>query len=313
MSDLRQMGLFPDDPRSADEINRHTPLKAAMPLFDAFLRKEGKSDNTISAFTSDLKLVGEYLGASVPVGQFTTTDLNKFLNWLENGRGVPCSRKSYARRVTTLKVFFRWLHGLGAIPHDPAGAVLQRSGPAPLSEVLSMAQIRATMSYARGMTKGDEQDYRPEMLLWLLLDTGVKKSEAVALKPESIDRTNPQRPMLTVRHKSRNVYKERHIEVDSDWVKLVDLYLAQYDLKEHLFNCTARNLEYILTDIGKGAGVPFKLSFEVLRWTCAVRDYRGGMDERELREKLGLSEASWHETSGKIRKLAARLAEFDHA
>ncbi|MBC8171876.1 MAG: hypothetical protein H7X77_09390 [Anaerolineae bacterium] len=92
-------------------------------------------------------------------------------------------------------------------------------------------------------------------------------------------------------------------ELDSDWLKLFDLYMTQYSPKTTIFNCTSRNLEYILTDIGEGAGIPFKLSFEVMRWTCAVRDFRAGLEENHIRQKLGLSEISWHETGGKIRKL----------
>jgi site-specific recombinase XerD len=312
MSDLQQMPLFSQKPDRAGDITRHTPFQATLDLFAEHLHREGKSEHTVNAFRADLRLLLGYLtdheAAQVPVGEFTTSQLNRFLVWLESGRGVPCSRKSYARRVTTLKVYFKWLHGLGAIPLNPAESILQRSGPAPLSEVLSPSQIRDAIYHAGAMRKGDEIDTRPEMLLRLLLDTGIKKSEAERLTRASIDRTNPRQPLLTIRHKSRSVYRERHIKLNPDWLKLFDLYLMQYQPKETVFTCSMRNLEYILTDIGQGAEIPFKLSFEVLRWTCAVRDYREGMEARAIREKLGLSEASWQETGGKIKKLAERLA-----
>ncbi len=307
MSDLRQLPILPDQPQSPDDINRHTAFRATLDLFRSHLLREGKSEHTVKAFTADLRLLAEYLGEDTPVGQFTTSGLNRFLDWLEVGRGVPCSRKSYARRVTTLKVYFRWLHGIGAIGHDPAKSVLQRSGPAPLSEVLSPEQIDAALASARSMKRRDEQDYRPELLLRLLLDTGIKKGETMHLTREHIDRTHPRSPLLVVRHKSRNVYKERRLQLDTSWVDLLDLYLEQYNPESAIFDCTARNLEYILSDIGEGAGIPFKVSFEVLRWTCAVRDYRDGMEPQQIREKLGLSETSWYETQGKIRKLAERL------
>lgn len=315
MSDLRQMPLFNADPQTVEDLNKHTSLRATLALFEQHLRKEGKSIHTIKAFTSDLTLVGEFLSSATPIGEFTTTNLNKFLDWLEYGRGVPCSRKSYARRVTTLKVYFKWLRGVGAIPHDPAKAVLQRSGPAPLSEALSMKQIRTVIEHAQTLKykRTDEQDYRPELLFRLLLDTGIKKSEAMKMVPADIDRTNPHLPVLTVRHKSRNVYRERRIELDSDWVKLLDLYLDQYKPKDTIFNCTSRNLEYILSDLGEGAGIPFKLSFEIMRWTCGVRDFRLGMDEPSIREKMGLSETSWSETGKKIRMLSERLARESEA
>lgn len=309
MSDLRQLPLFPDKPTHPKEISQHTALVATLDLFKGHLRKEGKSEHTIKAFASDLMLVGEYLGDQTPVGQFTTTNLNRFLDWLENGRGVPCSRKSYARRVTSLKVYFKWLHSLGAIPHDPAKPVLQRSGPAPLADVLSDAQIREAIAFAQTLLlkKQKGQDYRPEMVLRLVLDTGIKKSELMRLVPADIDRANPNFPHLYVRQTSKNVYKERRIPLDTEWVKLLDLYLDQYMPENTIVTCTARNLEYILDDIGKGIDLPFKLSFEALRWTSAVHDYRHGVDEAVIREKLGLSEISWHETGMKIRKLAEKL------
>lgn len=310
MSDVRQPSLFYLTPQSPDEISKHTPLAATIKLFAEHLEREGKSDNTVRAFTDDLRLVEEHLDGDTPVGQFTTTMLSEFMHWLENGRGVPCSRKSYARRVTTLKVYFRWLKTLDAVPHDPAKALLQRSGPAPLSHVLSDVQIKAAIEFAQGMKKGDEQDYRPEMLLCLLLDTGIKKSETMSLTPKSIDRLNPQNPVLTIRHKVRNQYKERRIDLDPEWLKLYDLYRQQYPPKpekDGIITCTARNLEYILTDIGEGADIPFKLSFEVLRWTCAVHDHLREVDDDVIREKLGLSKVSWYETGDKIRRLAEQL------
>jgi site-specific recombinase XerD len=304
MSDIRQIPLFPDQPQSPEDINRHTRLQDTIALFLKHLAQEDKSNHTITAFRSDLNLLGENTGADTPIGQYTTTNLNQFLDWLENGRGVPCSRKSYARRVTTLKVYFKWLHTIEAIPHDPAKAILQRSGPAPLSYALKPVEITQAIIAARQMQKGDKPDYRPEMLFRLLLDTGIKKSEAARLTMQDIDRLNPQHPFLMIRYKVRNIYKERKIDLDPDWLKLLDLYREQYQPKDTIFNCTARNLEYILTDIGEQADIGTKLSFEMMRWSCAVRDYRAGLDDQLIREKMGLSEASWHETSKKIKRLA---------
>lgn len=303
MSDLRQIPLFSDQPASVDDLHRKTQLRHTISLFQEHLYKEGKSEHTVKAFTADLMLLAEHSGDSTPIGQFQTTTLNEFLEWLEHGRGVPCSRKSYARRVTTLKVYFKWLHSVGAIPHDPARATLQRSGPAPLATILSADDIGRALDYAKGLNRGEKPDARPELLFRLLLDTGIKKSETANLKYEHIDRSDRQHPLLTVRHRARNVYKERHIILDTDWLTLLDVYTVQYTPKEAVFTCTTRNLEYILEDISEGADIPFKISFEMLRWTCAVRDYRAGMEPEWIRDKLGLSDASWHETFAKIKRL----------
>lgn len=297
----RQIPLF--QPGSVEDLNQHTALRHTISLFQDYLLKEGKSEYTVKAFTSDMQLVAEHVGDDHRVGDFTTQSLNEFLNWMEHGRGVPCSRKSYARRVTTLKVYFKWLHSIGAIPHDPAKAVLQRSGPAPLAQILSPDEVEQALVFARSLRRGDKPDARPELLFRLLLDTGIKKGETVALKREHIDRSNVDKPLLTIKHKVRNVYKERKIGLDPGWLRLLDEYLPQYTPKnDFIFDCTARNLEYVLADLAEGADLP-KISFEMMRWTCAVRDYRSGMEPDAVRDKLGLSDASWVETHSKIKRL----------
>lgn len=308
----KQLPLFSTKPDKPEDITKKTPIADTLALFAQHLVREGKSEHTVKAFIGDMDLLAERTGGQTPVGQYTTGILNHFLHWMEFERGIPCSRKTYARRVTTLKVYFRWLYALSAIPYDPAKAVLQRSGPAPLSEALTPEQTQAAIDAARRMKKNEEMDYRPELLFQLLLQTGIKKSETARLKASDFDRSNPQRPTLFIRQKAKDVYKERRIEVEPEMMTLLDLYLAQYAPKAEIFTCTTRNLEYILTDIGEHAAIPFKLSFEVMRWTSAVRDWRAGVEEDIIREKLGLSRISWYETGQKIRRLVEQQINAEH-
>ena len=303
----KQLSLFSSQPRSAQDINRHTSLAATLDLFADYLRHEGKSAHTIRAFRADMNLLAEFSSPTRPIAQYLTSDLNAYLNWMENQRGVPCSRKTYARRVTTLKVYFKWLKSIQAVQHDPALSIRQRSGPAPLSDALNESQIKDCLAACRAMKKGGTQDYRPELLFRLLLQTGIKKAETGRLKPGDIERRHPERTLLVIRHKVRHVYKERRLELEAGCLRLLDLYQEQYQPRETIFNCTTRNLEYILTDVGKRAEAPFKLSFEVMRWTMAVRDYRADVDEERIREKLGLSKISWYETGDKIKRISARM------
>lgn len=304
MSQVRQLPLFPSLPASEADLNPHTRLKDTVTLFQRHLLMQGKTEHTVKSFTSDLQLLSEHAGEDTALGKFTTSSLNAFLDWMESGRGVPCSRKTYARRVTTLKVFFKWLHEINAISHDPAKAILQRSGPAPLADILSPEEVTAVIAHASSLRRGEKPDARPEMLFRLLLDTGIKKSETMRLTPSDVMRENNP-PTLTVKHQSaKNVYKERIIPLDPAWLLVLDEYLTQYTPGDTIINCTARNLEYILEDLGNGAGIPQKISFEMLRWTSAVRDYRAGIDPNAIREKLGLSEISWYETFNKVKRLA---------
>lgn len=302
----KQLPLFPSQPTSPDEISKQTPVGATLEHFRKFLSREGKSQHTVKAFIGDMNLLCEYTDENTPIGKYTTSMLNDYLDWMENRRGVSCSRKTYARRVTTLKVYFKWLKALNAINHDPSLAVLQRSGPAPLSNVLMPDEVEAVLKVSKMQKKGDEPDYRPELLFRLLLQTGIKKSETGRLMLEDFDDANPDCPTVIIKHKARNVYKERRIELEPDFMPLLELYKAQYTPEDTVFTCTTRNLEYILTDLGKEADIAFKLSFEVMRWTMGVIDWRAGEDEDNIREKMGLSQTSWYETSNKIKRLVAQ-------
>ena len=66
------------------------------------------------------------------IGAITTADLNRFFEWMEKEHDVPCSPKTLARRITSTKSLFRWLHQFGVLTIDPAEKVAQRSAISPL-------------------------------------------------------------------------------------------------------------------------------------------------------------------------------------
>jgi integrase/recombinase XerD len=307
----RQLPLFPNMPAKPEDISVHTALAQTLAVFQAHLLREGKTEHTLKAFTSDLHLLAEYSGEERTIGEYTTELLERFLNWLENGRGIPCSRKSYARRVTTLKVYFKWLFAIGALTHDPALPLLQRSGQAPLADILEDDELQTLLAYTYTLRLGEKPDARPELLLRLLSETGVKKSETERLTPgDDIVRLGKNQAVMVIKHASaKDIYKERRLDLSDKFLDVYDEYLQQYRPQTTLFTCTMRNLEYILADIAVGAGIDKKPSFEMLRWTCAVRDYECGMDPDAIREKLGLSKISWIETFSKIKRLAGETSE----
>jgi site-specific recombinase XerD len=287
------------------DLDAHSSLAAAMTAFHGYMLRQGFSDNTIKAFQADLRLLTKYMAANKTLGSIGQSDLEQFLVWMKTDRGVPCSPKSYARRVTTLKVFFAWLADSGVLPADPAAPVLHERPTTPLPEILYDGQVNDLLRTARDLLWAPKPDSRPYLLLTLVLQTGVKKGECVEIKPEHIDLSNPQAPVLYVRYADpRRTLKERKLALGPTFAPAYNQYLREYKPKEYIFECTPRNLEYVLEDLAALAGVTGGVAFEQLRWTCAVRDYRNGMPADQLRQKLGLSMITWRETLPKIQKLA---------
>lgn len=299
----------PDRAGKAPPLTADASLQAALGLFEKHMQDEGFSINTAKAFASDIRLLGKYLGIGQPIGEIGTKNLNDFLNWLLTERGVPCSPKSYARRVTTLKVFFGWLYDTGVLPSDPSAAVIQQSVTSPLPSLPSAEDIDKALAVTEAWREGrmdHKADARPHLLLTLLLQTGIKKGEAMAIVPNHIDASDPQQPYLYVRYANPRLrYKERKVPLDPAWLPLLDEYLEQYRPTDTLFTCTARNLEYILHDVAEAAEIDRGLlSFENLRWASALIDWNNNVEADDVRQKLGLSKIAWRETKAKLRRLA---------
>jgi integrase/recombinase XerD len=194
---------------------------------------------------------------------------------MQLGRGVPCSPKTLSRRITSLKAFFRWLSKYGIIMLDPAEKVLQQSVISPLPVVLTSGEITATLEAATKHRLAAKPDTRPYALLALLLHTGIKKSETLALSHNHIEEDTPNGPVLFVRYASpQHRYKERKIALLESWIEAYHEYRSQYPPDERLFPWSQRRLEYLLEDLGEEAGLDKHLSFDMCRWSCALSDWQ---------------------------------------
>jgi site-specific recombinase XerD len=310
---VEQLSLFPGDPPQVvggqTGLNPDSSLAAAMERFNEYMRQQEYAENTIKSFLGDLGILQRYLKGNPAISKISTKDLQDFLHWLQHDRGKPCSPKSYARRLTTLKVFFAWLADLGVLPRDPAAPLVHKPVTTPLPRILYDDQVEEVLRITRRLMVGwepdDKPDPRPHLLITLLLHTGIKKQECMSLKLAHIDASNPAEAAVQIRYENpRMQYKERRLRLPPDWAETLRHYRAVYEPQNYLFPCTARNLEYVLANVAKLAGLSDGLSFEMLRWTCAVRDHRARMDPERLRRKLGLSQMSWQETEPKLIRLA---------
>ena len=286
-------------------LTSQTTLSPTLQAWEIFLNDQGRSPHTIIAFLGDLRLLASYLPPDRIVGEISLPDLNNFLRWMEYERGVPCSPKTLARRITSLKSFFRWLHEGGTIPANPADKVIQKSVRSPLPDVLAPEEVSRIPETADSYRHRSNPDIRSHLLFTLLLHTGIKKGECLSLSPNHIQEDAPDGPLVFIRYASpQNRYKERKISLPQEWIEAYHEYRKLYDLNDRLFPWSARMLEYILEDLGKDAGIQKRVSFSMCRWTCAVQDWQAGVDQNKIRQKLGISEVQWREVSRKLHILS---------
>jgi site-specific recombinase XerD len=290
-----------------DRIRPDSSLSAAITAWGESLEHAGSSIHTVKAFTADLRLMAKYVGSGQDLNAIGTHDIKNFLDWMLNKRGVPCSPKTYARRVTSIKAFFRWLVENNILLEDHAAAIPQQTVLSPLPEVLSAEEVDAVLAEAVAMRSGEKPDARPYTLLSLLLQTGIKKSECLAIHLNHIDLYAPDGPILFIRYGDvRKRYRERKIALEPEWITSYREYLAQFSPRDLLFPYSPRRLEYMLEDIGKAANLDKHLSFNMCRWTSALMDYQAGMDKNKIRQKLGISKIQWREVGNKLDRLAVQ-------
>ena len=287
------------------DLDPHSSLRTTMGVFEVHMQRQGFAENTIKAFLSDLNILAEFVGVGTSIGAISTRDLDRFAHWLVHERGVPCNPKSLARRVTTLKVFFGWLAETGVLSSDAAAAVVHRPVMTPLPRILSDAEIERVLGVTLALRHAEKPDARPHLLVTLLLHTGIKKGECMNIVMNHFDLQDAAQPILWIRYANpRRRHKERKLRLPAWWPTVLAEYRAQYQPQAALFPCSARNLEYVLSGVANQAEVSSGLSFEMLRWTCAVRDYKAGMSADKLRQKLGISKITWREVGTKVARLA---------
>lgn len=291
------------------EMDPAGSLGEAVTEFNEHMIRKGFSQNTIKAFLNDLKILRSFMDDSTILREIQHAHLEDFLTWMQSERGRPCSAKTLSRRITTLKVFFSWLHDLGAIGTDPAEPIVQQTVRTPLPSILYDDEVNKLIRACQDwLWDRHKSDARPYILVSLLLQTGIKKSETAKILVEDIDRSQPQSPEVHIRYDEvRYAHKNRRLPLHPNFLAPLDQYLAQYRPENFLFECTPRNLEYVLEEAGKRANIKrIQVGFETLRWTSAVRDFKQGMKDEQLRHKMGLSKVSWRETSDKIQRLAGQ-------
>jgi len=245
-------------PTTADSVCRDTPASPVQsavgpPIDDAArqfriqMEAQGLAANSIKAISHDLTILVTYFAEDTRIGQIEQEDLEGYLHWLEFERGVPCNKKTLARRITSLKTFFRWLFQQDLIPRDPAATISQVKVDPYLPVILDKNEVRQLMATASSIFWDYRKpDARPLLLLSVLLQTGIKKRECMRLQYADFTFVNRSHCTLAVQYPpTAPAHKSRLLPISHALQSYLNQYRLQYapdaDERSALFNCTDRN------------------------------------------------------------------------
>ena len=110
---------------------------------------------------------------------------------------------------------------------------------------------------------------------------------------------------MHIKHSGKKEKKSRKLKLPTGIIPVFNDYVSSYRVDDLLFPYTQRFLRYLITDTAEKAGIKKRVSAQILRDTCAVRQLRRGEGIERVLMRLGLSETTWEDAKVKYQKLSA--------
>ena len=152
-------------------------------FLDAVWLESGLSENTLNAYRADLAAFEGWLGKKkLPLDAVTRAEL---LGYLAANVRQGLSPRSSARRLSTLRRFYRYLLREGLIGEDPTADVRSPSLGRPLPKSITEASVEKLLAAPPETILG----VRDRAMLETMYASGLRVSELVALALNELDLT----------------------------------------------------------------------------------------------------------------------------
>ncbi|AMD58181.1 recombinase XerD [Agrobacterium tumefaciens] len=290
--------------------------------------ERGAAANTLASYERDLTDLREFLGSRrQSLTEAATSDLSAYLTHL-SAQGFAAT--SQARRLSSMRQFYRFLYSEGLRSDDPTGIIDAPKKGVALPKTMSVADVNRLLGLAaqEAATEGSGQlaRIRMHLLLELLYATGMRVSELVSL-PVKVLRQEGR--FLMIRGKGN---KDRMVLLSRTAIEAMEKYEAALKALASEKGKATKKAEatdspwlfpsnskegYLprqvfardLKDIAIRAGLhPSAVSPHVLRHAFASHLLQNGADLRAVQELLGHSDIST--TQIYIHVLEERLQEL---
>lgn len=279
--------------------------------FLQYIRFEKRfSPHTVKAYQSDLEQFAAYLKETYEISEAAGVIHPMIRSWMVQLMEKGITSRSINRKLTTLKTYFRFLLRKEEIKVNPMLKVIAPKTSKRLPVFVDQSKMDVLFS---GDSFGkDFGDLRDRLVLEFLYSTGMRLSELIGLRDESIDQYLCQLKVIGKRN------KERIIPFTNKLKDAIREYLEERNKK---FSGTPA---FFLTDSGKAMYPKFvyrivtrrlslvttlaRKSPHILRHTFATHMLSNGADINSVKELLGHANLSatqvyTHNTIEKLKKV----------
>lgn len=267
-------------------------------LFQEYLTVElGLSQNTKMAYLRDLRLLQKALKLENEEG-LLTVHRSQLLAYLVQLKQAGRSASTIARKLASIKAFYRFLTAERYIRRDPAEVLEAANKGLHLPKVLSIKEVDELLNQPN---LGTLDGFRDKTMLEMLYATGMRVSELINVLVANVDL---KMQYVIVSGKGS---KERMLPLGRTALRYLKQYLevvrpqllhGNGDEVKELFvtswggPMTRQRFYELIIAYGRSAGIEKKITPHMLRHSFATHLLNNGTDLRVVQELLGHADIS---------------------
>ena len=267
-------------------------------LFEQYLLVElGLADNTRAAYLRDLRLLQKALGLQDSEGLLGVSR-RQLLAYLSQLKQSGRSASTIARRLASIKAFYRFLTAERYLRRDPAEVLEAAQKGLHLPKFLSVQDVDKLLEQPN---LGTLDGYRDKTMLETLYATGMRVSELVSVPLRNVDL---KMQYLIVMGKGS---KERMLPLGRTALKYLERYISvvrpqllhgKPEGVQELFvtswggPMTRQRVNELIEGYAKDAGITKRVTPHMLRHSFATHLLNNGTDLRVVQELLGHADIS---------------------
>lgn len=271
-----------------------------------------KSQNTVKEYNYDLNTFLKYMMHILKIDttneikdidiknldikdvqKITLDDIHSFLFYLSNTYNSKATTR--ARKVSCIRVFFKYLTLKNLIPYNPAQNLETPKLEKRIPKYLTLEDSQKLLHIVNN-SETDRNKKRDYAIITLFLNCGIRLSELVGINISNIDFYDNKLTVIGKGDKERTIYLNKScLSAIQEYLEIRPRDGVKADSRDALFlserkeRISNRNVQYIVKQELQRAGLDTtKYSVHKLRHTAATLMYQyGNVDIRALQELLG--------------------------
>lgn len=263
-------------------------------FLDSITAQKGQAASTRAAYSLDLVQFQDYLQrrAECDLSHPSLIKRKHLHGFIRELHGKRLSKRSMARKLASLRSFFRYCRKCGLVDSDPSAGIRTPKQKQHHPKFLNPDQTHSLLEASKDP---DPRTLRDLALVELLYGSGLRIGEALGLDLQDLD---VGRGVLKVRGKGG---KERVVFLTGKSLERIRAYLEQREAfcpspaEDALFlgrrgkRLHRREANRILSRLAGTTGLQESISPHTLRHSFATHLLEGGADLRSVQELLGHS------------------------